>query len=327
MPNVPEILEPTLKEIREIREEVEGAASAVTESEESAQAAKEAEEAAILEAAVATEKAKEVEEGGYAVAKETVEEEFGPESVTTEKLVEEAVIPRKTAPGEWVPLLLEETVETGTENNEAAMRVDGANTVRLRGYIKVKEGEEVEAGKNLAAIPPILRNKPLEATMQFLVPRTIIGVENPVVSLGVSTAGIIETNTLLTEEQVVFFDGITWDAGELTAPINIGEEGLPSITGTVKVGKTLTAQSGEWTQEPTSFTYDWQYKPPGGEEWTSFTEPPHTEETFVIPSELPQAGELGEKESSVGWSLRIKVKAKNAAGTGSASSFGVEIKA
>ena len=39
------------------------------------------------------------------------------------------------------------------------------------------------------------------------------------------------------------------------APVN---STAPTITGTVKVGETLTAQNGTWTNNPTAFQYQWQ---------------------------------------------------------------------
>ena len=47
-----------------------------------------------------------------------------------------------------------------------------------------------------------------------------------------------------------------WAATAAAAPPT--NSTLPSITGTTKVGETLTAQNGTWTNSPTSFQYQWQ---------------------------------------------------------------------
>jgi hypothetical protein len=40
----------------------------------------------------------------------------------------------------------------------------------------------------------------------------------------------------------------------ISKPIN---SALPAITGTARVGQTLTASAGKWTNSPSSFTYQW----------------------------------------------------------------------
>lgn len=76
----------------------------------------------------------------------------------------------------------------------------------------------------------------------------------------------------------------------------------PSITGTaVQTGVTLTAQDGSWTNEPTSFTYQWQHDVSGNLAFINVAAL-GTGKTFV-----PVVADVGD-------SLRVQVTAHNAAG-------------
>ncbi|MFC5385191.1 hypothetical protein ACFPLB_04325 [Aquamicrobium segne] len=86
----------------------------------------------------------------------------------------------------------------------------------------------------------------------------------------------------------------------LAAPVNTL---LPSISGVVQQGETLTALTGVWSNDPTSFTYQWQEDDSG---WADISGA--TGKTFV-----PAAGQVGNP-------LRVVVTAINGAGSTSATS-------
>ena len=78
------------------------------------------------------------------------------------------------------------------------------------------------------------------------------------------------------------------------APVNTL---LPSISGIAQVGETLTALNGSWTNDPTSFTYQWQEDDSG---WANISGA--TGKTYG-----PVVGEVGN-------ALRVIVTAVNGAG-------------
>ena len=80
---------------------------------------------------------------------------------------------------------------------------------------------------------------------------------------------------------------------------------LPTITGTVQQGQTLTAGNGTWSNSPT-FTYQWRQCDSGGANCTNIGGA--TSQTYV-----PQAADVGK-------TLRVVVTATNAAGSASATS-------
>ena len=85
------------------------------------------------------------------------------------------------------------------------------------------------------------------------------------------------------------------------APVNTV---LPAISGTAKVGQTLTAYPGVWTNGPT-FTYQWQQE--SGSVWSSI--PGATSQTLIVPG-----------GATIGRPLRVRVTAINAIGAAAANS-------
>lgn len=82
---------------------------------------------------------------------------------------------------------------------------------------------------------------------------------------------------------------------------------LPSIVGTaVQVGVTLTAIEGEWTGNPTSFTYQWQHDTSGNGTFTNVSVG-GTSRTYV-----PVVGDIAD-------ALRVRVTAVNGAGSSTAA--------
>ena len=88
-----------------------------------------------------------------------------------------------------------------------------------------------------------------------------------------------------------------------TAPQNTAR---PTITGDDRVGEELTAEEGTWTNSPTSFAYEWQRC------------------DIDAASCLPVAGANGKtygvRTADLGFRLRVVVTARNAGGSGAATS-------
>lgn len=80
----------------------------------------------------------------------------------------------------------------------------------------------------------------------------------------------------------------------------------PTISGTAKVGSTLTASDGSWTNSPTSFTYQWQRCASDGRSCGDLTA--GTSKTYT-----PTTGDVGH-------ALRVVVTAVNADGRTAATS-------
>jgi hypothetical protein len=81
---------------------------------------------------------------------------------------------------------------------------------------------------------------------------------------------------------------------------------LPTISGNVAVGQTLTASTGTWTLDPTSFAYQWQRCDPTGASCTDIASA--VSQSYVA------------VDADVGSTLRASVTARNAAGAATAVS-------
>lgn len=98
---------------------------------------------------------------------------------------------------------------------------------------------------------------------------------------------------------------ITAFAGAATqvAPVNTTP---PTITGTAKVGQTLTASDGTWSNSPTSYAYQWLRCNGGGNSCVNVSN--GTQKTYTL---------VG---ADAGNTMRVKVTATNADGSASAQS-------
>lgn len=80
----------------------------------------------------------------------------------------------------------------------------------------------------------------------------------------------------------------------------------PTISGTAKVGQTLTADTGSWSGNPTSFAYQWQRC--DADVAACFDVVGSTAKTYAVTN------------ADLGYRLRVAVTAKNAKGSGLANS-------
>ena len=80
----------------------------------------------------------------------------------------------------------------------------------------------------------------------------------------------------------------------------------PTISGTAKVGQTLTANEGSWTGNPTSYAYQWQ----------------QCDADVAVCSNVTGATgkTYGVRTADLGYRLRVTVTARNARGSGTANS-------
>jgi hypothetical protein len=97
-------------------------------------------------------------------------------------------------------------------------------------------------------------------------------------------------------------------AAALSAPANTGQ---PQISGTPLQGQTLTATNGTWTNNPTTFAYQWLHCPQSGGQPNG--------------SDCPRIGgatnnNLILQARDVGFRIRVRVTASNAAGSTDATS-------
>jgi hypothetical protein len=92
-------------------------------------------------------------------------------------------------------------------------------------------------------------------------------------------------------------------AGAGQAPRNTAR---PTISGDPRVGETLTANDGTWTNSPTSFAYQWQ----------------RCDIDAIVCGNVPGATgkTYGVRVADVGFRVRVEVTARNASGTGTALS-------
>src|SRR5207249_6843707 len=92
----------------------------------------------------------------------------------------------------------------------------------------------------------------------------------------------------------------------VSAPPPPSNEAPPTVTGTAQQGQVLTAHSGSWSNEPTSFAYQWQSCDMSGANCAPI--PAATAQTYALGS------------ADVGSTLRVAVTATNGGGSSSAAS-------
>lgn len=113
----------------------------------------------------------------------------------------------------------------------------------------------------------------------------------------------LERGTTLLVMLVALATATVASAATAAAPVNTAP---PTIAGTLQVGQTLTTSNGAWSNSPTSFAYQWLRCNAGGKSCASVAN--GTQKTYTL---------VGGDE---GKTMRVRVTATNADGSGSAES-------
>lgn len=95
-------------------------------------------------------------------------------------------------------------------------------------------------------------------------------------------------------------------AGRMSVELTPRSTALPTISGTPVVAQTLTATTGKWSRNPTSFAYQWQRCDPVGANCASITGA--ASQSYAV------------ADADIGSTLRVSVTARNAAGGAAAMS-------
>ena len=113
---------------------------------------------------------------------------------------------------------------------------------------------------------------------------------------------VARSGVLLSAALWLFIAVAAVQASPTVAPVNIDP---PTITGTARVGETLTAQNGTWENNPTTFQYRWLRCNAGGNNC----------QLLAADGRTYRVG-----QADVGSTLRVRVTAANADGSTNARS-------
>jgi hypothetical protein len=140
--------------------------------------------------------------------------------------------------------------------------------------------------------------------------------DHAVTALGYNSQGLVIENSWGTGWGNAGFATLSWAFinGYVMDAVSVGplvsgqplESAVPSISGTVRVGQTLTALPGSWSTTVSSYAYQWESAAAGSTHWSTISGA--TSAGFLVPGSLQ------------GDDLRVVVTASNPSGAGAAAS-------
>ncbi len=125
------------------------------------------------------------------------------EAVTETKLA--AAVVAKLNPGAWTELTLGVKTQAVASLQTPRCRTEqGATSVRLRGGLQAKAGEEIGAAGTLATLPEGFRPPGTVDVAAYMSPGTLILLE-------ITTAGLLKPSVAVKSEVFVLLDSITFN--------------------------------------------------------------------------------------------------------------------